>query len=324
MKMKLLEDVDRDFLSSFLKKSPFLPYRYLLSKKENVIDFSIKDILERLKDGASFLVFSDEKDLIKGFCLFEDLKWDSQIFNKKMGSINYLLFGNEIEFLESCEIVSKIVSYAQEKSYDFLLCKTYTDNLKVIHALEKNGFLLVDTLLDFIWDSKKRLINNEFKTDEYIIVEEASPSDEEALKKIAYKAFSKHFGRYHSDPFIPKELANRVYQEWISSSFKGYADYIFIARVNGEIAGYSIWKKSSKLEKECSLSIGHYSIAGVDEAFRGKGIFKILTMAGMRALMTEVELIEGPTHINNYPVQKGYVSLGWYIGDARHSFHKWL
>jgi len=36
------------------------------------------------------------------------------------------------------------------------------------------------------------------------------------------------------------------------------------------------------------------------------------------------DCIEGPTHVNNYPVQRGYTKLLWRICDAHHSFHKWL
>jgi hypothetical protein len=44
----------------------------------------------------------------------------------------------------------------------------------------------------------------------------------------------------------------------------------------------------------------------------------------MKLLSGMVTCIEGPTHINNYPVQRGYDKLNWKIADARHSFHKWL
>ena len=45
----------------------------------------------------------------------------------------------------------------------------------------------------------------------------------------------------------------------------------------------------------------------------------------MQSLEGSADVIEGPTHINNYGVQFGYAKMGWRVlSDARHSFHKWI
>ncbi|NMB99984.1 MAG: GNAT family N-acetyltransferase [Thermoanaerobaculaceae bacterium] len=323
MDIRKCEKSEISELSSFLSNSNYFPYRYLSAKRNNLINYWKSDIEKRVEKGSElYLIFS--KNNIKGFTLFEDLPWDSKIFDKKMGCLTHLTFIEDIDFQESKKFVDFAVSVAREKGYEFLLCKSNTDNISAVHSLEKNGFYLVDTLLDFVWDRKTNPLEFSMLSNEKIFIEEAKLSDEDELRHIARKAFSKHFGRYHSDPNIPKEKANSVYEEWVSSCLRGYADHFFVAKVEGKLAGYSIWKKESELEKEFDLGLGHYSIAGVNEEFRGMGLFKLLTIAGMKELEKEVDMIEGPTHINNYPVQRGYAGLGWKIGDARHSFHKWI
>ncbi len=300
------------------------PYRYLINKKNDVIAFWKQDIEKRIKEGGELYFGISNSDDLKCFALLEELPWDSKIFGTKMAALTYLTFSKDYNVYEANKFVNWLLSRAQEKGFKFLLSKVNTDNMLSIHSLEGNNFLLVDTLLDFIWQKSENSLGKEEMGNERIKIEEATLNDECELKEIAKKAFMKHFGRYHSDPKIPKDKANSVYEEWISSSLRGYADYFYIARIDGKVAGYSIWKKPSELEKVNNLSLGHYSIASVSENYRGMGIFKALTYAGMKALGREVDTIEGPTHINNYPVQKGYISLGWKIGDARHSFHKWL
>jgi hypothetical protein len=44
----------------------------------------------------------------------------------------------------------------------------------------------------------------------------------------------------------------------------------------------------------------------------------------MEKLRSSADWIEGPTHIGNHAVQRGYLRLGWRIAGAQHSFHKWL
>jgi hypothetical protein len=157
-----------------------------------------------------------------------------------------------------------------------------------------------------------------------ITVRLAEDRDRDALIEVTVKAFRAHFGRYHADERISPQQAIAVYEEWIRSSCSGYADWIVLAEMNQQIAGFSIWKKPSPLEQALSVTVGHYSIAATHPAFAGRGLFGILTYAGMQLLDGLCHCIEGPTHINNYPVQRGYTKLSWRIADARHSFHKWL
>jgi hypothetical protein len=324
MKFLKMEGNLSEILTDVLTNFDHYPYRYLVNKKNDVIAFWKQDIQKRIKEGGELYLGVSKTNEVKCFALLEELPWDSKIFGKKMGALTYLTFSKDSNMCESKKFVNWLLSQAKEKGFEFILSKVNTDNISATHSLESNDFLLVDTLLDFIWNKISHPLMIGEVCNGKIKIEEATLDDECELREIARKAFIKHFGRYHSDPKIPKMKANSIYEEWVSSSLRGYADYFYVARVEGKIAGYSIWKNPSDLERSNNLSLGHYSIAGVSENYRGMGIFKVLTYAGMKVLGREVDIIEGPTHINNYPVQKGYISLGWRIGDARHSFHKWL
>jgi dTDP-4-amino-4,6-dideoxy-D-galactose acyltransferase len=305
--------------------SGYLPYRYIKEKRQNIELYWLEEVDDKINKGSySLLLMSGEK--IKGFVMFEDLPWDSKYFGNKMGAITNFILEEDCESDDAEILLDELEKYARKQNYSFILAKSYTDNVSVIQSLEKKGFYLVDTLLDFVWDRCLYPVDESMLTgiDNNITVVNAKMEDEDKLRQVANSAFSAHFGRYHSDRCIPNRCATKVYEEWISSSLRGYADLFLVARVDGQIAGYSIWKNENEREKKYGLEIGHYSIAGIDPAFKGKGLFKILTMEGMKVLSKTVRRIEGPTHINNYPVQNGYTKLNWRISDARHSFHKWL
>jgi hypothetical protein len=225
------------------------------------------------------------------------------------------------------EMLDSLFQWAMSGGIQFLVCKPYTDSIEVIQACEQKGFILVDTLIDCIYDYRQFPIRetNPPKIPKEVTLRLAASSDLDELINLAGASFQAHFGRYHSDELIGRDSATRIYQEWTRSSLKGYADWICVAEIGDRIAGFSIWKKPSSLEQRLSVRVGHYSIAGIHPDFFGRGLFTTLTYEGMKLLDGVADVVEGPTHINNYGVQLGYSKLHWRVCcDARHSFHKWL
>ena len=312
-----------------LSASRYKPYRFFSKGLESEINKFWLNRIEKtvLKTESNSMVALSSNKIV-GFILIEPLPWDSNIFNKKMGSITELIIDanqNEINKI-SYMLVKKAQNWVQSKNYDFILCKTFTDDSTTIHTLEKEGFLLVDTILDYCIDFRKNPFS---EIDQQVIkkdiaIRQATMKDEIQLERLAEASFKNHFGRYHSDPRIPLEKAIQVYVEWMRSCIRGYADFILVAEIDKRIAGVSTWKKSSILEKDLPLRISHYNIGAVHPDFSGMGLFSNLTYAGMQIFKDSADIIEGPTHVNNYPVQRGYQRLGWQVFDARHSFHKWL
>ncbi len=316
-------------IQSVLTASPFKPFRNISKGIEREINqFWLNRITDSLISDNSLFIEINSDDQLEGFIVINDLPWDSKILKTNMASISEFVLNPNCTSKElvADELLEKAIAAAKNEGYQFLLCKVYTNDLVVIHALEKAGFLLVDTLLEYEVDFRKTPFNDihEQKRSEDIIIRFAKMDDELEISELAKAAFANHFGRYHSDPRIPRNLATQVYAEWMHSSLHGYADYFVLAEVNGKIAGLSIWKKTSDLEKTLPVRISHYSIGAILPDFFGKKLFSILSFEGMKLLNRESDVIEVSTHINNYPVQRALTRLGFQISDACHSFHKWL
>jgi hypothetical protein len=219
-----------------------------------------------------------------------------------------------------------VLDIAKNNRFEFLLCKCSTHNIGVIHALENHGFLLMDTMLDYLYDYKNPPLDalDRLQCPEGFSVRLATPNDQEELMRLSMAAFTNHFGRFHSDDHISTDQSTGVYEQWLKSSCEGWADWIIAACTGDRIAGYSVWKKPSDRELKHVIKLGHYSIGAVHPDYKKQGLFPLLTYEGMKLLVNDCAAIEGPTHVNNYGVQKGYAKLGWTIRGARHSFHKWL
>jgi RimJ/RimL family protein N-acetyltransferase len=302
------------------------PYRFVPISPDRDLDPVWRaEIFDHTSSGKIFV--ANVGGEVVGVVVCADLPWDTRILGDQMGAVKYLLIrpehpdrGRVID-----RLLDRVVGWASDRAIDCLVCKTFSDDVEVIHALERQGFLLMDTLLIYVSD----LQQNPTATipppplDAQFVIRPAEDEVDE-LMALAQAAFQGHFGRYHSDRRIARGQATRIYEEWMRSSIEGYADSILVAEAEGRIAGCSIWKEPSPLERKLGLRLGHYSIGLVHPDFYRRGLFTALTYAGMARLDESVDYIEGPTHVNNYAVQRGYTKLRWRIHDARHSFHKWL
>lgn len=274
-------------------------------------------------------IFSATKDgEIAGLVVYTNLPWETKIFGTQMGVLKYLFADLDSPHKQEIGqgLLEKTIGWARTLGIEFLLCKVYTDDILTIHALEKQGFLLMDTLLEYVYDSHKNPIHAVPRPQlpDGAHIRSARDEDVGELLTVAQASFQNHFGRFHADERIPHRQAMNVYSEWVRSSCAGYADWVKVAEIDGKIAGYSIWRKPSPLERNLRTRLGHYSIGAVHPEYHRRGLFTALTFAGMESLEGIVDSIEGPTHINNFPVQRAYGRLHWSIRDARHAFHKWL
>jgi GNAT superfamily N-acetyltransferase len=319
-----------DQIKPLLAQSTFMPMRYLAKElNDELTSFWFNNITDLIREKGAQVFSTLSNREIMGMIVYMDNPWETSVLGKKVSVLHYFVINQNSKKngLIAKQLLAYVINFAASHGDQLLVCKTYTDDIIAVHALEEQGFLLMDTVMDCYYDYRKfplaELSRTSHRKD--VMIRLGTKDDVEELVSIAHMSFQGHFGRYHADERIGKGKATRFYEEWIKSSAKGYADWICVAETDGRIAGYSIWKKPSQLEMTLKVRVGHYSIAGIHPDYFGCGLFTMLTYKGMMLLDGLADIVEGPTHINNYGVQLGYSKLHWRIcSDARHSFHKWL
>jgi GNAT superfamily N-acetyltransferase len=309
-----------------LKQSQFLPRRYLARLPMERLHQCWQDELADAMTEESAMFVADASGRTAGFCLVGTLPWESGILGKRMAAIKHIAASpGEHAARVSAGLVERAVAHARKTGYEFLSCKAHTNDMAVVHALERAGFLLVDTLLDFVVDlSLPEALRPPPVLAAGTTLRIADPSDRDELVSVASSSFATHSGRFQSDPRIEPDRGREIYEQWIQACLDGWADWVVVADVDGRIAGYSAWKRPSDPETRHRIGLGHYSIGAVHPDFAGRGIFRALTHRGTTMLAGLATAIEGPTQVNNHLVQKAYQTLGWRVADARHSFHRWL
>jgi hypothetical protein len=285
----------------------------------------IGDVLDQPGSGGLLL---EDAEVAMGIVAWSLLPWESKILGKQMSTLRVLSVDQQYSHREmyfDCLLKAALESGSQNGS-QFLLCKTSDRDGHKASALAKNGFELMDTLVDFVCALAKepspglqqKSVPGGFE------LRLATVTDTDSLAEIAQASFANHFGRFHSDPRIGREQATCIYEEWIQSCVSGWADWTILAVKDARIAGYSAWKKPSSLDLRHNIRLGHYSIAGIHPDFFGKGLFTTLTQTGMEMMHGHALWLEGPTHIDNHPVQRAYEKLGWNRVGTQSAFHKWL
>lgn len=321
---------DLDALTPLLAANNFQPMRYLARELgPDLTEFWSRAIANLAAGSTARAFFAARGGSPLGLLVYADNPWETDLFGRKAAAINtYVVDGSAPDKLQAAQaLLDHAIQDAASRGTQFLLGKTYTDDLTCIHALESRGFQLMDTMVDCNYDFRRKPLASLPlpALPSGVSLRLATPADRDELAAVAGVSFRKHFGRYHADERLGRDLATRAYEQWMRSSLDGYADWVHLALFEGRIVGFSIWRRPSQAESQLKVCVGHYSIAGIHPDFHGKGLFTALTYAGMQSLSGLVDMIDGPTHVNNYGVQFGFAKVGWRVlSDARHSFHKWI
>ena len=324
-----IEPAEIRVLKEALPRLRFTPLSHLPYLKRTQIEaFWMDDIRETAADKNSATFVASISDRVVGFSIYAESTWDSQVVGRPIGTLRYLAADTENSMgAKAVEaLVEQSVAHARKCGIECLTVKVHPRDTATIHALERKGFLLMDTLVHYVFDflrtpfervvPPRRISGLNIR----LGVEEDLPE----ILEVAERAFKNHFGRYNADSRMPSGAAKDVYREWARSSLSGWADWVTVAEVHARIAGYAIWKKASPLEAKHALDIFHYNLVAIHPHFVGRNVFAALTYEGMRMFREYANRFTAPTHVTHSAIHRLCFELGWQICGARHSFHKWL
>lgn len=187
----------------------------------------------------------------------------------------------------------------------FIDAKVRADDTGAIHALERAGFRLGDTNLQFI-------AHPVTVTSDHAAVRFARPEDRQAVRDIARRTFT--FDRFHQDSRVPPEIADELKAVWAENFFAGKrGEWMVIAEDAAGPAGFLQLLR----DDDNRLVI---DLIGVAKRARRRGLGAAMIAFASRRCLPERPVLVG-TQAANIASVRFYESLGFRLVAAQHVFH---
>jgi len=165
-----------------------------------------------------------------GFFSWKYLDWDSKLLNRNAAKI-ISLNSSKLSEKKIRIIIQKLKENLVRSRIDYATYRLKASDFLTIHSLEKEGFNLVDGLINLKLDIAKIV---EARPKE---VREAEKRDLQYLQELASGSFSET--RFYNDFKLEKKYADKIYEEWIKNSLFGKsADKVLVWVEKNKVSGF--------------------------------------------------------------------------------------
>lgn len=203
--------------------------------------------------------------------------------------------------------LGELVDWARAASVKLISCRIGHDDPTSTN-LEASGFRQVE---DFVVYG--RPLPKEAEGRRPSEIEEACEGDREACERFAARVFT--YDRYHADPYISNDIANRIKRTWVKNSFLGRSDQIFVARSGGEAVAFVTCLRN---DADSSATV---DLIAVSDGFQGQGLGRALVIAVLDHYSGDLGFIQAGTQRNNLSSCRLYSGLEFSIQSHRRTYH---
>lgn len=215
------------------------------------------------------------------------------------------------------ESLPSILDFCRNEQVKLLIARCSIFDLVTAQTMERNGFLLMDTLVYYTLDLNKKEI---VPSNGVIYFRPIHASEEEEMASVAVESFRGYFGHYHADQRLDNNKCDEAYVDWARKAFasRGSDENFQVAEIDGKIVAFGVFRMNSSDEGELFLG-------GIHPNFQGHGIYQAFLYKAMEwCLSKNAKKIVISTQINNIAVQKILTRFGFEIAKGYYTFHKWF
>jgi ribosomal protein S18 acetylase RimI-like enzyme len=186
------------------------------------------------------------------------------------------------------------------------MCRVSTGDVASVRALEGAGFNVVDVTVTLERSGSDGLAGAE--------VAPAAPEQHAELLQIAGTCF--RYSRFHLDPLVSQELADRVKREWVRSYVEGRRGIeLLAAERDGRPLGFLAVLEASDGARVIDL-------VGVATDARGRGVGEALVAEFARRHGDSDRVLRVGTQIANVASLRLYEKLGFRIVSSQYVLHR--
>jgi ribosomal protein S18 acetylase RimI-like enzyme len=218
------------------------------------------------------------------------------------------VFGHPV-FAVAPEAAAALADHAAANDRGLYYAKVPTERTDQVRELEDAGLHVVDVNVTLSRDGAAP------SQAEGANVRPLGPADADAVLEIAGSCF--RYSRFHLDPFIPRETADRVKREWVASYVAGRrGEELLVAHANGRPAGFLavLGDRDARV----------IDLVGVAEDRSGRGIGSALVAAFIERHGAAASELRVGTQIANVPSLSLYARFGFRVASSAYVLHGYL
>jgi dTDP-4-amino-4,6-dideoxy-D-galactose acyltransferase len=245
--------------------------------------------------------------------LAEKLAWDSEFFGYGIGKISgvYPLSAPfhrpHGDFTDG---LREVVREARDRDIVYLFAQVDPRDLATLRALGNLGFSLIETRAFYHMSLK------DYSYEERYAVRAASRDDVESLGKASRESVNL-YDRFHADPFVRPEDADRLMYKWVEASvLERFADVTIVPDVPNPGAFCTVKYHKDKWAT-WGVNLAQPVFSAVSPEFRG-WYKKIISEINYHLLDLGAEHSYLCTQVTNKAVIYVWESLGYRFGRSEH------
>lgn len=243
------------------------------------------------------------------------LAWDSEFFGYGVARVDGVFPVSAPFYRPDAEYagpIAQLLDEARKRGIRYIFAQVESRDLAMMRALGQLGFSLIETRCYYHMNITAYAYPERFP------VRAARPEDIPSLGSAARDVVNP-FDRFHSDPFIAKEDADRLMYRWIEASInEGFAD-VTIVPDTAEPTAFCTIKYHRDSWNRWGLKLSQPVFSAVSPEFKG-WYRKIISEINYHLRDIGAEHSYLVTQITNISVTWVWESLGYRLGKGEHVF----
>lgn len=213
------------------------------------------------------------------------------------------------------DLLPAATRFCGENQVTLLIANCRSSERSTIQAMERDGFLWMDTIVCL-----ERDLTRPLPPAGNVTVRAFRPGEEEAVAALAAQAFRGYVSHYHADSRLDPSKCDEVYPDWVRRSCRcqDANNEVVLAEADGAIVGLVILRLSGPQETISPL-------AGVLPGTRRQGILSSLAVHVLEwSVAKKATRTYAMVQLTNVAMQRAIQRVGFEPSYSYHMFHKWF
>jgi len=231
------------------------------------------------------------------------LPWDSSFFGLRIGRLTVARL--------SPLSLSEALEWCQSHEIDCLYFLADSDHRETVRLAEGAAFRFVDIRVTLTLSSFPTATS---ESADYGVRLFDEP-DLDSLKLIARQSHSD--SRFYFDGGFPKERCETLFETWIERSCRGWARAVFVAELDGAVAGYCT----------CHIEggVGSIGLIALSAQAQGRSLGRRLIAAAISYVRQQgISELKVVTQGRNVRAQQLYQKCGFVTDSVMLWYHRWF